>query len=237
MRYLDSASDSDGVTTVVSAASAVVAAPLPAVVGSTAPASVGVLGGASTVLASTPVAAAPAAVPPGAGDRGAVNGSGGGEGASLHLSSPASLRRSFAAGAFVLRGVLRNAGGQPIAGARLDVLSELPLFGAAPSRIASATTQRDGSFVVALPPGPSRSVEVAYRAFSNDAGYAASASVQESVQAGVTLAVHPGQTSSHGTITLAGKVQGGYLPPAGKVVELKVDYRLLARLQDADERS
>jgi len=63
-----------------------------------------------------------------------------------------------------------------------------------------------------------------YRAFSGDSGYAATARLYESVQAGVRLTVSPRRTGSEGAITLSGRVFGP-IPPQGVVVELLVHYR------------
>ncbi len=67
-------------------------------------------------------------------------------------------------------------------------------------------------------------IEIGYRAFSADSGYAATARLHESVRAGVRLAVNPRRTSSEGTITLTGRVLGP-IPSQGVVVELLVHYR------------
>ena len=75
-----------------------------------------------------------------------------------------------------------------------------------------------------MPGGPTRTIEIGYRAFSAEAGYAAAAKIAEKVGAGVKLTVAPRATGSEGTITLAGKVLGP-VPPGGVVVELLVHYR------------
>jgi len=75
-----------------------------------------------------------------------------------------------------------------------------------------------------VPGGPSRMIEIAYRAFSTDTSYAAVANIAEAVDAGVKLAVSPHRTGSEGTIALSGRVLGP-VPPQGVVVELLVRYR------------
>ena len=67
-------------------------------------------------------------------------------------------------------------------------------------------------------------IEVAYRAFSADGDYAATAKLRESVRAGLRLTVSPRTTGSEGTITLSGRVLGP-VPLQGVVVELLVHYR------------
>jgi 5-hydroxyisourate hydrolase-like protein (transthyretin family) len=119
-------------------------------------------------------------------------------------------------------GRLLNAQGLPIAGASLDVLQQVD--GATLELIGRARTGSDGMFVASVPGGPSRTVEIAYRAFSTDTGYAAVAKLAESVDAGVQLGVSPRRTGSEGEITLSGRVLGP-VPSQGVVVELLVHYR------------
>jgi hypothetical protein len=110
-----------------------------------------------------------------------------------------------------------------IGGATLDVLTQIT--GEGPLRVIThARTRADGSLAVAVPAGPSRLVQVAYRAFSSDASYAAQAEIQESVGAGVQLSITPRRTSSTGTVILTGRVQGP-IPPQGTIVDLLVHYR------------
>ncbi len=58
---------------------------------------------------------------------------------------------------------------------------------------ARANKQRKGRSSASAPAGPSRTIEVAYRAFSTDTSYAAVAKIAESVEAGVQLGVSPRQ--------------------------------------------
>jgi hypothetical protein len=119
-------------------------------------------------------------------------------------------------------GRLLNAQGLPIAGASLEVLQQVD--GATLELIGRARTGSDGTFVASVPGGPSRMIEIAYRAFSTDTGYAAVAKLAESVDAGVQFGVSPQRTGSEGTITLSGRVLGP-VPSQGVVVELLVHYR------------
>jgi hypothetical protein len=105
---------------------------------------------------------------------GTPNGAGASEGARLALGEPHTISRSFAHRALRLTGRLLNAQGNPIAGAALDVLQQVAGT-AAPVLIARASTGSDGTFSVPLSAGPSRVIEVGYRAFSKDTGYAAQA--------------------------------------------------------------
>jgi hypothetical protein len=143
--------------------------------------------------------------------------------AHLHLGIRARITRSYAHRKVRLTGRLLSAQGQPIGGATLEVLQQVS-GSATATVIAHAKTRANGTFAAMAPGGPTRMIEVAYRAFSTDTNYAALAKVQESVSAGVRLNITPRRTSPEGTITLSGRVFGP-VPPQGVVVELLVHYR------------
>jgi hypothetical protein len=154
---------------------------------------------------------------------GIANGTTASETAQLRLGLKRSITRTYAHRALRVKGRLLDGQGHPIAGAALDVLEQaggLPNL----SVIGHAYTRANGTFVAEVPGGPSRTIEVAYRAFSTDAGYAAVASVVERVEAGVRLHVSPRRTSSEGTITLSGRILGP-VPRQGVSVNLLVHYR------------
>ena len=153
---------------------------------------------------------------------GSPNGTGASESAHLQLGVRSPISRSYGKRALRLSGRLLNAQGLPIAGATLDVLQQAS--GAPLELIGHARTTANGTFIATVPAGPSRTIEIAYRAFSADSDYAATARLRESVRAGVRLTVSPHRTGSEGTITLSGRVLGA-VPPQGVVVELLVHYR------------
>jgi hypothetical protein len=154
---------------------------------------------------------------------GVPNGTTANESAQLHLGVPARITRTFAHRAFHLTGRLLDAQGHPINGATLDVLQQIA--GNSATRIIThAKTQTNGTFAVGVPAGPSRMIQVAYRAFSSDTAYAAQAKIEESVAAGVKLSITPRRISPEGAITLTGTVQGP-IPKGGTIVELLVHYR------------
>ena len=138
---------------------------------------------------------------------GTPNGTGASESARLDLGEPRTISRSFAHRALNLDGRLLNAQGKPIAGAALDVMQRVDGT-TTPELIAHASTRSDGTFSVRVSAGPSRLIELGYRAFSDNAGFAADATVEESVRAGVQLNVTLLSTSAEGAITLSGTVQG-----------------------------
>jgi hypothetical protein len=154
---------------------------------------------------------------------GQPNGIAASEGAQLRLGQRNRLTRSFAKRALRISGRLLDAQGQPIGDATLDLLQQTS---GSPSLtlIGHAKTSMTGAFVASVPAGPSRTIEVAYRAFSNDSTYAASAKIIESVEAGVQLVISPRNTSAEGAITLTGRVLGP-IPPQGVSVDLLVHYR------------
>jgi hypothetical protein len=198
LRMLVSAANDDGSTTSLSAATGVVP------------------GGDSARGDGAGVARPPGKPAP------LANGSAASEAARVRLGVRGSLARTFALRALHLPGTLVNSGGQPIAGASVDVLARDA--GSDSMRVlAHARTGADGSFLANVPPGSSRVVEIAYRAFDSDAGYSARASVQETVGAGVALRVTPRRTASTGTIRLSGRVRGP-IPAHGVIVELLVHY-------------
>jgi len=154
---------------------------------------------------------------------GTPNGTGANEAALLRLGMRRTITRTYAHRALAITGRLLNSQGHPISGASLDVIQQV--IGASQTQvIAHVRTRGDGSFIARVPAGPSRLIEVAYRAFSADSSYSAQAKVQESVRAGIELTVSPRRTISTGTILLTGQVDGP-VPRQGVVVHLLVHYR------------
>lgn len=151
------------------------------------------------------------------------NGSGASEGARLELGLHRRLTRSFAKRALRVSGRLLGAQGQPIGGATLDVLQQVS-GSSTLDVIGHAKTAANGTFLAKVPGGPSRTIEVAYRAFSTDTSYTVAARIAEQVQAGIQLHVSPRTTGSEGTITLTGRVLGP-VPRQGVSVNLLVHYR------------
>jgi hypothetical protein len=117
---------------------------------------------------------------------------------------------------------LINRSGQPISGARIEII-EHP--GRTPARVlGSVLSGPDGSFSADVPPGPSRVLQAAYRAFGGDSAYSALAQVSETVTAGIRFAVTPRRAGANGRIALSGRVLGE-IPRSGVVVDLLVRYR------------
>ena len=174
--------------------------------------SLGALPGPGTSAASSP--APTPAVP---------NGTTASRMAQLTLGVKRRITRIYAHRALRVTGRLVDGQGNPIAGATLDVLAQVSRS-ASMVAIGNASTSANGTFTASVPGGPTRTIEIAYRAFSTDASYAAVAKIAEAVEAGVKLAVSPYRTGSEGTITLSGQVLGP-VPAQGVAVELLVHYR------------
>jgi hypothetical protein len=175
--------------------------------------SLGALPGLGTAAGSSP-ASTPVGV---------ANGATASHTARLSLGVKRRITRPYAHRALRATGCLLDGQGHPIVGAALDVLQQVS---GSPSLavIGHAKTRANGTFAAAVPGGPNRTIEIAYRAFSTDAGYAATAKIAEAVKAGVKLSVSPHRTGSEGTITLSGQVLGP-VPAEGVAVELLVHYR------------
>jgi hypothetical protein len=143
--------------------------------------------------------------------------------AQLRLGVRSRITRPYARRALLVAGRLLDNQGQPIVGATLDVLqrvSGLQTWTA----VGHAKTGPHGTFAAKVPGGPSRSIQIGYRAFSRDPGYSAQAKVEESVGAGVQLHVTPSSTTPTGVIVVSGRVMGR-IPPQGALVHVVIKYR------------
>jgi hypothetical protein len=233
LRVVVNAADSDGLTSTSSAATGVVlsnqaslGAPNGPGTGGTNPS------GSPSTSTSTSVSSLTSSTT----GVGAANGTFASETAQLHLGSPRIGRRKvthcsyshqtiscpYTYRAFTAVGRLLDSQGRPISSATLDILQQVA--GSQSSLVIAHTkTRPDGTFEVRVPAGPSRLIDVAYRAFSGDAGYAAQAKIEEQVKAAIQLNITPQDTSPEGTILLTGKVLGP-IPSQGVIVELIVYY-------------
>jgi len=220
LRVAITAADDDGFQTTTSAPTAAV---------QSATGSLGALPGPGTPPSAGPTSPSGGGAAPPAGGSDATSGLGTPNGsvasvsAVLRLGLKRVISRSFAERALTLKGRLLGPTGAPITRATLDVLEEMLGANGPMHVIVHAKSGKGGAFSVKVPAGPSRLVEVAYRAYSHSTTYATIARVHEDVAAGVALSVKPTATSSTGRIVLAGRVQGA-VPHQGVVVELLVRY-------------
>ena len=90
---------------------------------------------------------------------------------------------------------------------------------------ALATTAANGSWSARLPTGPSRLVEASY-AGAQTLEPTVSGQVHVVVPAKVRLiSVSPRRVAWGGTVRIVGQLVGGYLPPGGALVRLRIGYR------------
>jgi hypothetical protein len=209
------ASDTGGSTSTTSSGSGVVldagesATPvLAAPLGSSAP----------RVSAGAPAAGSPGASPSVTGSEHGASGAGACRGARLRASFAGSRRLATSFGQrAILRGSLR-CGSAPLKHAILSVLIK-PAAGGARTQRVSVRTRADGSFAYAVAPGPSRRIEVSYRATAQSASASVTASVVVTPQ--ISLAITPTHTTNDHTITFRGRVSGGDEPHGGLPLELE----------------
>lgn len=136
----------------------------------------------------------------------------------------ARARRTVSYGkAAMLRGRLVTPEGGAIAGATLQVASRVLAGNRGFREIAGArvVTGADGGFVYRVPPGASRQVRIAYRAYSRDTTFAAQRLFSLRTRAGVRLTVKPSRVRNGGRVTFRGRLRGGPKPRAGVIVVLQ----------------
>jgi hypothetical protein len=169
--------------------------------------------------------------------RGQVNGSGGGDGARLVAGFPGHAVRGKGKGRRTVnvlrptktvgyghstrvRGILRNAGGQPVAGAELRLLIRDLKLGSHYTDRGAVTTGADGRFSFRITRGASRRVRIAYRAYQGDAGLTAKADVTFNTKARITARA-PRRVRARGVARFRGHLVGHPLPPNGVTLELQ----------------
>jgi len=169
--------------------------------------------------------------------RGPVNGSGGGDGTRLVAGFPGHamrghgkarhrvgvLRPSKTVGwghSARVRGIVRNAAGQPVAGAQLRLLVRELRLGAGYADRGAVTTGADGRFTFRITRGSSRRLRIAYRAYAGDDHLTAKSDVTFNTKARITVHVarHVG---ARGTVRFRGSLRGRPLPPHGVTLELQ----------------
>ena len=158
-------------------------------------------------------------------DRGAANGAGASDKASITArwtTTRRTLKRSRFGLRHAVRGRLTDEHGKGIGGARVELAATLLARGARATATGSARTRADGSYALTLPRSvSSRRLDVRYRSHVNDLTPAASASLQLRVTAGVRLAIAPRVAHRGTTIRLRGRLLAGPVPARGKLLELQ----------------
>lgn len=169
--------------------------------------------------------------------RGPVNGAGGGDGSRLVAGFPGHTFRGrgrarrkvgvlrptkttgWGHGARV-RGILRNAAGQPVVGAELRLLVRELRLGAGYVDRGAVTTGADGRFTFRIPRGSSRRYRIAYRAYPGDAALTAKSDVTFNTKARITIHVAR-HVRARGSARFRGSLPGRPLPPRGVTLELQ----------------
>ncbi len=144
-------------------------------------------------------------------DRGALNGTGATEDATLsaHFTGTTRTRRTVGYGSKArISGRLLNSAGQPITGALLRVLTRDRRQSAGWVERYSATTAADGSYRVTVRAGASRLTQVAWRSHTRDPGFQESAYVTLGARASSSLIARPRVIGVGGRVRLSGTVRG-----------------------------
>ena len=122
-----------------------------------------------------------------------------------------------------VHGLYTTSQGAPLAGQPVQILAA-PNNGLAPfSQVATVTTTAEGGWTATLPPGPSRLI----RAVTDGSAtiLPSSGQVTTIVPARIRLVkVWPRHVAWGGTVHLIGQLLGGYLPPDGALVRLRIGY-------------
>jgi hypothetical protein len=123
----------------------------------------------------------------------------------------------------IIHGLYTTAAGVPLAGQPVQVLAAPNNGSAAFSEVAAAASGPDGSWSATIPPGPSRVIRAVT---DGDATILpSSGQVTTIVPARVRLLkVWPRHVAWGGTVHLVGQLLGGYLPPGGALVRLRIGY-------------
>jgi hypothetical protein len=121
-----------------------------------------------------------------------------------------------------LRGWLGTATGTALAGQAVEVLTAPDDGRNEYTPAALATTASNGSWSAHLPPGPSRLVTASYGGGpTTQSSLAAPARLVVPARVRL-LSVRPRRVAWGGTVKLVGDLAGGYLPPGGALVRLRI---------------
>ena len=107
------------------------------------------------------------------------------------------------------------------AGVVVDLLARERIAGAPSTLLGSAATAADGSFSLAVPPGPSRRVRAGWRVNATDTTFACSRPLNVRVPARATLHASPSSLRPGARVRLSGRLPGGRIPSRGKLIDLQ----------------
>ena len=123
-----------------------------------------------------------------------------------------------------VHGLYTTGTGSPLPGQPVEIFAAPNNNTNAFGQVATATTGANGSWSATIPPGPSRII----RAVTNGTPtiLPSSGQVTTVVPAKVRLVrVWPRRVAWGGTVHLVGQLLGGYLPPGGALVRLRIGYK------------
>ncbi len=123
-----------------------------------------------------------------------------------------------------VNGLYTTGTGSPLSGQPVEIFAAPNNSTDAFSQVATTTTAANGSWSATIPPGPSRVI----RAVTNGTAtiLPSSGQVTTIVPAKVRLVrVWPRRVAWGGTVHLVGQLLGGYLPPGGALVRLRIGYK------------
>jgi hypothetical protein len=123
-----------------------------------------------------------------------------------------------------IHGLMTTDQGAPLPGQFVRIFAALDNYMDVFSEVTTATTAPDGSWTATLPPGPSRII----RAVTDGTATVlpASGQVTAIVPADIKLIqAWPRHVAWGGTVHLVGQLLGGYLPPGGALVRLRIGYK------------
>ena len=118
-----------------------------------------------------------------------------------------------------LQGLLTSSAGVPLAGQPVAILTAPDNGSNAFTDAAAVTTGEDGSWTATLPPGPSRMIEASYAGSATILPASGSATVITPAEIRITR-VTPDRTGWGETVTIRGRVLGGYIPASSKLLRL-----------------
>ncbi len=117
-------------------------------------------------------------------------------------------------------GSLTTSAGLPVVGARLAVVSKVS--GRQAEQLeASQTTDASGKVSFLLPPGPTRTIRLAYYAFSDSRTFTQSAAVTALARTSLALRVNPSKVRAGQLVSLSGSVTKEGLPTRGVIAVMQ----------------
>ena len=139
-----------------------------------------------------------------------------------------------------MRGTLKGANGQPVGGADVRILVREARLGAQYVDRGGVTTGADGRFQLAVPPGSSRVLRLAYRAYKGDDAFVTRSTSTLNVRARISVR-GPKHVRRRGTAKFSGRLVGRPFPPRGVTLDLQifqpgVGWRVFGDDKDAEER-